>query len=103
MIDIRQRLTERHVSPAIIERVLRLNPTYTPGVRLRGIHYKGLNDPGLWWGFISKGECIRRFGRAWFQAVPRHEIRKYGKRVYVRREYVEDCAPLESGMVMVLD
>jgi hypothetical protein len=81
-------LRRRHVAPAIIERVLRLNPNHEPGERLRGIHYK--RDPRWqsdWW---SRGDVIRRFGREAIARLPAWAVRKDGKRVYYTREAVED-------------
>jgi hypothetical protein len=83
-------LRHRGVGEAIIERVLRLNYDPQPGVRLRGIHFVRHGDPRWAWGCISKGEVIRRHGRAAWEAMPRSLIHKQGRRSYVSRETVAD-------------
>lgn len=87
-MDIARILGERHVSPAIIERVLRLNPEPEEGRLLRGIHYKGQRDPRVWFGMIGKGAFIRRCGRAAYDALPREAKYKDGRREYLRNAYV---------------
>jgi hypothetical protein len=79
------------VSPDIIDRVVRLNPNPVEGDRMRGIHYKCQDDPRVWFGAVGKGEFIRRFGRAAFQALNSTAILKRGRRVYIRRAYLYEA------------
>lgn len=87
-----QRLAEtlkrHHVGDAIAERVLRLNPNPRPGEGLRGIHRR----MNLRWhtGAMPKGEFIATFGRAAFDALPKHALFKSGKRRWVTREAVRE-------------
>lgn len=74
---------ERGVSPAIVERVVRLNPDPEPGRALRGIHYKDDRAWALMYGHMRKGAFIRRYGREAFDAVDPQDIRKRGRRVLV--------------------
>lgn len=83
-------LRKEHVSPHIIERVLRLNPDGGKRFRrLRGLHR---TEPGrrLWTvDAISKGEVIRRFGREVFDRVPRWAYIKRGRRRFATQRDVE--------------
>lgn len=87
-------LQNHGVSPSIIERVLRLNPDYTPGRRLRGIHRSTdeRDHMCLQRGFVTKGWVIRRYGREGFDKLPRGlwSAERCGKRLYVSREAVRD-------------
>jgi hypothetical protein len=83
-------MRRRGVSPAIIERVLRLNGPEDIGSfkPLRGIHYK----PGSWWGLprglVQKGEILRRHGREVWDAIAAEAHVKNGRRVWVSyRDY----------------
>lgn len=76
-------LRAAHVSPAIIERVLRLNPNPESGTKLRGIHYKDAAHSYRFARFVSKGRFIRRYGREAFERIPTRELHKDGRRIYV--------------------
>ena len=41
-------------------------------------------------GYVTKGEFMRKFGRAAFEALPTTAIRKNGRRKFVTYEAVED-------------
>lgn len=86
-------MAAKGVSSAIVERVARLNPNLHEGERPHGIHYKSFDDPRWWMGCVTLGECHRKYGRAWAQAVPASQIVKRGRRKYVSWEYVQDNAP----------
>lgn len=83
-------LKAKRVSPEIISRVMRLNPEASHGRPLRGVHYTQGSAVLMMWGWISKGDVIRKHGREGFERLPREVIHKRGKRVYVSREAVLD-------------
>lgn len=87
-IRVADMLARRHVSPEIIDRVLRLNPNPQEGVRLRGLHR--YSSPCWEYDWVSKGAFVREFGREAWSAMPIEEIRKRGKRAFVTREAVLD-------------
>lgn len=80
-------LQSRGVSPAIIERVVRLNPDHEPGSVLRGIHYSNTGDPRWTCGATTKGDFIRKYGRSAFESFLTAALIKRGRRVYIRRQY----------------
>jgi hypothetical protein len=89
--DLRRMLGERKVAPEIIERVVRLNPNAVEGDMLRGIHYK-CRDDLRWWGYVPKGQYLRRFGREAFGRLRPEAIRKRGRRVFIAHSAVAEAA-----------
>lgn len=77
-------LVDRGLSPDIIDRVVRLNPVLVEGMHLRGLYQRRFFDPHIWDGYVGKGEFLRRFGRAAFEALDPRAILKRGRRVYIR-------------------
>jgi hypothetical protein len=71
------------VSEAIIDRVVRLNDSFAQGLPLRGIHYKRSRWSAFSYVAATKGQIIRRFGRAAFEGIPRKAWLRDGKRILV--------------------
>lgn len=89
--DMLQALLRRGVSPAVRERIDRLNSDFVPGQKVRGWN----PAPTLWrqifsWDVIGRREFLRRFGRCGWANLPKSAIIKDGKRRYVRTEAVQD-------------
>ena len=82
-MDIERRMRERGFGEALIARVVRLNPNPVPGQKLRGLNLSRNRDEAVYRDLISKGACIRRRGRTWFEGVPNSLHVKCGKRVYI--------------------
>jgi hypothetical protein len=81
----------RGTSPAVRARIVRLNPRWSFGERVRGWHpahtRRGqalIND------LVSKGEFIRRFGRPAWESLPNGLLWRFGHRRYVARSMVLD-------------
>lgn len=85
---LREMLGRRHVSPAIIDRVVRLNPQHVRGQNLRGIHYKP--NPRWLSGWYGKGEFIAKHGAEAWARIPKACKHKQGRREFVSREAVQD-------------
>lgn len=81
--SVRAWLGARHVSPEIIDRVIRLNPRLVEGEKLRGFHYTGNSDPQIHYDCMAKGAFIRRYGRAAWERVAARGVIKRGHRKYV--------------------
>lgn len=89
-------LRKQHVSPHIIERVLRLNPEGGRRLRLRGLHRKE-SGRHLWTvDAASKGEIIRRFGREVFDRIPRDAHIKRGRHIFVNSRDVHRAYAAEA-------
>lgn len=80
---LRQHLGAHHVSPEIIDRIIRLNPELREGASLRGWNYKRFREPGINLDCISKGRFLQRFGRSAYESLPASAFMKRGRRVYV--------------------
>lgn len=83
----------RGISSAIIDRVRRLNPNHTRGHQPRGWTPAPTLRRMVWlYDAVGKREFIGKFGRAaWANlAKDRRNLLRDGKRVYARREAVED-------------
>lgn len=77
--------------PAVRERILRLNCTIAPGQRPRGWNPQPTKLAREWnSGAVSKGDFIRKFGRATWDRIPREYYVRDGKRCYLTREAVMD-------------
>lgn len=85
MVQFEWELREQNISPAIIERVLRLNPNPRRGYLLRGIHYKNYDSPRFTMDCTTKGEVLRRFGRDVFDRIPKDRWIRRGRRIWVNR------------------
>lgn len=83
LAEIEAMLRRRCVSPEIVARVVRLNADTQPGHRLRGIHYSNFDDPRWMCGAATRGEIMRRYGRAALEALPADHKFRRGRRQYV--------------------
>ena len=90
-----ERMLARGVGAEIVGRVRRLNASYRRGEKIRGIHRKA--NPRWLFGWVSKGELIRRHGRSAWESVPEECRRKDGRREYITNEAYLDNVWLEGA------
>lgn len=83
-------MKQRDIGQAVISRVVRLNPTYHEGCRIRGAHGLTSKSYRSMRGDVSKGTVIRKFGRQAWDRMPPDCVIKEGKRAYITREAFED-------------
>jgi hypothetical protein len=85
-------LVVQRVSPAVRERVMRLNPFPREGELPRGWHPKNTGRR-INIDACGKGEFIRLYGREAFARVPRTALFKDGRRVFVSATALAEARP----------
>lgn len=81
--SLEDRLRQRRVGEAVIERVMRLNPHPREGDIPRGFHYKDGWSWGIIRGLVQKGAVLRDHGLKVWASIPRDSITKRGRREWV--------------------
>lgn len=79
-----------HMKPEVRARVLRLNPDYHEGDRLRGHHPSPPKRYRWDMNGLSQGEFIRRHGRDAWRAIPNGLKYKDGRRRWIDRRAMQD-------------
>lgn len=85
-------IARKKCKPEVAARIRRLNPNgFAEGSWPRG--YRPASTS--WWqferGLMSPRDCVARYGRAAYDAIPRRAIKRNGHRKGVVLEYTEDC------------
>lgn len=90
-MNLEQVLIQRKITPAVRERILRLNPNPREGQLLRGYHP---NNHFRYWRYtldcVPKGEFIRKHRRKAWDALPNGLKYKDGRRRWVSRKTLLD-------------
>lgn len=84
--ELHAELRRRTKNPHVIERILRLNPRGAKEGHIPRGWRDGDRGRRERWAvsrFLTKGQVIRKHGRAAWDAIPREHIEKMGRREYV--------------------
>lgn len=92
--ECRRWMEARRVSPAIIDRVMRMNDFAEPGRILRGIHYQSVRDRRFNFerNFAPIGCVFRKHGRPFVEQIDRRYIVHDGRRRYVTHAGIVEAA-----------
>lgn len=91
MHSLGDKLRARGLGEAIVGRIMRLNPDPKPFDILRGLHLAPtLHREALRADVLGKRDFIVKVGRDAWDRLPKHCVRKNGRRKYVTREAVLD-------------
>jgi hypothetical protein len=87
-----QHLRRYHIGEEILARVWRLNmnTNWQEGTELRGMRRKAHEFDAYLRNAMPKGEFIREYGRANFEAIPHHLLYKRGRRRWVSYNAVRE-------------